>query len=81
MELTKKESEIMHKPFPITSVCREDLIREIELKECPNYEAIEIALKITDDEMVELADKMADAYLDSDFWTELKVLVPEILDK
>lgn len=91
MKLNKKQINIMNKPFPITSVCRADLLEEIKNHYSPptgrirqhdisDDEAKKVALKITDDQMILLAEKMANAYCDSDFWIELEVLVPDILE-
>jgi hypothetical protein len=52
-----------YKDFAITSVCRADL-------ESIGF----IADKVSDDVMVELASKMANAYCDMVFWEDLKIL-------
>ena len=53
--------------FPITSVHRGDL-------EAQGFDA-----SVVDDAtMFELADKMADAYLDSDFWIDLEIIAEAI---
>jgi hypothetical protein len=49
--------------FPITSVHRDDL-------EGLGYDTS----KVDDGTMQELASKMADAYLDSDFWIDLPIV-------
>lgn len=59
------------KPFPITSVCREDL------KEHFTKEEIE---KFDDGDMEHLASKMADAYCDSGFWVDIEIIARHILD-
>jgi lipoate synthase len=49
--------------FKITSVARQDL-EEIGFD----------ASNVNDDTMEELASKMADAYIENDFWIELEVI-------
>ena len=51
------------KQFPITSVCRKDL----------ENEGFDI-LKVDDATMKEIASKMADAYLNIDFWIDMAII-------
>ena len=53
--------------FPITSVHRDDL-------EGLGYDTS----KVDDATMTELADKMADAYLDSAFWIDLPIIAEHL---
>ena len=57
-----------YKDFPITSVCREDLVGE----------GFDVS-NVSDDDMTTLASKMADAYCDCCFWDALKVIAEEYL--
>ena len=60
-------------PFPITSVCRADLAQVIASQQVARF---------TDDDMLTLADKMADAYTDSGlFWTSLEIIAETILER
>jgi hypothetical protein len=60
-------------PYPITSVCRADLAQVID----PH-----VVARFTDDDMLTLADKMADAYTDSGlFWTSLEIIAENILER
>ena len=56
-------AEQRHKPFPIASVCREDL-QEILADE-------EIA-GLSDTDMQTIADKMAEAYITTNYWDSLE---------
>ncbi len=63
--------ECWTKPFNITSVARADLVDKFTPKQIT---------KLTDYDMEELADKMAEAYTENNFWIELKVIADEILE-
>ena len=56
-----------HGGFPITSVAREDL-------ETQGFDAS----NVTDGQMAEIADHMADAYCDDAFWVELEVIADDM---
>jgi hypothetical protein len=58
------------KPFPITSVCRADLLDKFT----PNQIA-----KFDNGEMQYLAGKLADAYMNV-FWIDLEILAESILE-
>jgi hypothetical protein len=58
-----EESIDNYKSFPISSFCREDLI-DIGFD----------VSKVSNDDMKELADKLSDAYCESDFWIELPII-------
>jgi len=66
----EKKQELLNKMFPITAVCREDLIEA-------GYEKKDI-LKLTDDNMNMVASKLADGMMD-DFWIVLKYIAEERL--
>ena len=63
MEKIEKEIE----DFVITSVSREDL-------ESAGFDASDV----DDDTMTELAEEMADDYLEQLFWTSLKILAENL---
>src|SRR2546427_750585 len=56
-----------HGGFPITSVAREDL-------ETQGFDTSDV----TDEQMAEIADQMADAYCDDAFWVELEVIAEDM---
>jgi hypothetical protein len=56
-----------HGNFPITSVAREDL-------ESQGFDAS----RVTDDQMAEIRDHMADAYCDDPFWVELEAIADDM---
>lgn len=57
--------------FPITSVCKEDILSEFEDED--NYEEIKDRVeRMTDEEMKTLADKMRDDYCEQLFWSSLR---------
>ena len=56
-----------HGSFPITSVAREDL-------ESQGFDAS----NVTDGQMAEIADHMADAYCVDAFWVELEVIAEDM---
>lgn len=58
------------KAFPITSVCREDLV-------IAGFNKKKVA-KIDDQDMSCLASKMGDSYIDSRFWEDLEFWVNDI---
>ena len=62
----------MGKGFKITSVARDDIADRFGIK---------IAESFTDEEMVRLADKMANAYLENGFWIDLEVIVEYLLEE
>jgi DNA-directed RNA polymerase specialized sigma54-like protein len=54
-------------------VCRADLAQVIDPQ---------VAIQFTDDDMLTLADKMADAYTDSGlFWISLEIIAENILER
>ena len=60
------------KPFPITSVCREDILSEKYPKEFVDG--------IQDWEMKHLANKMADAFLNEDYWIALREYCDKLME-
>lgn len=70
--MVKKISELrskkLYKDFSITSICRADLISA----------GFDIT-GVTDENMRELASKMADAYCDNGFWIDLEIIAKERL--
>lgn len=59
-----------YQPFPITSVCRADVMDALPA---------ESVGRLTDEDMVELAEKMAEAYTNSVFWIDLGIIAEAIL--
>ncbi len=70
--LTKEETEKLYKAFPITSVCRADLLSD-------GYSEEQVA-RLDDSAMARLAGKMADAYCDGQFWEDLGILADYALE-
>jgi hypothetical protein len=64
--------DCLNKSFPISQVCRIDLLSEdVGIK--PSQ------LKMYDDsDMKRIAEKMADAYSDSDYWIALEIIAKVI---
>ena len=59
------------KPFPITSVCREDLLQA-------GISRKDIA-KLDDADMKHLAEEMANAYMNV-YWIDLKIIAEQTLE-
>lgn len=59
-----------NKPFPITSVCRADLLDKFTPEQVSRFD---------DADMQHLAEKMSDAYMNV-FWIDLEILAEAILD-
>ena len=57
------------KPFPITSVCREDLKEYFTEKQIASLD---------DTDMERIADKLSDAYMNV-FWIDMEIIVEQIL--
>ena len=74
-KISKSEKEKIFRPFVITSVCREDFINS-QLK----YSSKK-ALKITDEQMLELAKKMESDYVENFFWESLAIVADVIIDE
>ena len=62
----------MGKAFPITSVCREDLI-------AAGYTQRQVE-KLDDIDMEEIASGLANAYCDDGFWIDLPIITDNVLD-
>lgn len=67
-----QQSEKFYQPFPITSVCRADLVEALHISE-------EEALEIDDSDMQEIASKLADAYCGDGFWIDLPIVAEYVL--
>lgn len=65
--ISKTTQEKFYKDFPITSVCRADL-----------EEAGFDVTNVDDDDMKELASKMANAYCAMVFWMDLEILAEHL---
>ena len=72
---TKKHKFLitLAKAFPITSVCRDDLISA-------GYSEKQVA-SLDDGDMARIAEKMADAYCDSGFWIDLPIITDYVLEE
>lgn len=68
----------MEKPFPITSVCRDDVIG-VEFGKGRKWK--KIAESLTDSEMEWIARKMADDYCNQLFWDSLRVMVEAVVER
>lgn len=66
------DSETLHKPFPITSVCRADL---------KAFFSEEQIAQLDDGDMVDIAGKMADAYCEIVFWIDLEIIAQDVLEE
>jgi hypothetical protein len=56
-----------NKPFPVTSICRGDMVDFVS--------SPDVLGSLDDAEMMRIADKMADAYCDNGFWDDLQTIV------
>jgi hypothetical protein len=72
MEKQLEEKKLL-KPFEVTSVCRADILDGGEFTR-------EEVLKLDDDDMKQIASKMADAYCDNGFWIDLPIMVEHIIN-
>lgn len=64
------DNDRMFKSFPITSVCRADL------QDHYTQEQID---SLDDDDMREIAEKMAEAYTENVFWIDLEIIAENVL--
>ena len=70
--MEEEKIDKLHKPFVLTSVCRQDLV-------CEGIVTEEEALEITNTQMERIASKMADAHLDWGYWESLEIIADHIL--
>lgn len=66
-----EEDNPLHKPFPVTSICRADL-QEIQ------FTGAEIA-GLSDEDMTHIASRMEDLYVESAFWETLEGVANDVL--
>lgn len=59
------------KSYHITSVCRGDL---------EDILSAEALAKLDDDDMARIAGNMADAYTESGFWIDLKIITEQVIE-
>lgn len=59
----KTKEKQLNKPFQLTSVCRADLVMQ-------GYNEEQV-LKLTDDEMENIARRMSESFLDMGYWDSL----------
>ncbi len=69
--LTKEEYELT-RAFPITSVCKVDIMSTGKFTR-------EEVLKLDDADMERLANGMAEAYLNVGFWIDLPLIIDDIM--
>lgn len=62
----------LERPFPITSVCRLDLLDKFTPRDIGRFD---------DADMNQLAEKMAEAYTDTGFWIDLQVIAEGLLEE
>lgn len=65
-------SDKMSKPFSITTVCRKDLLGHFTEEQVD---------ALDDADMEELAQRMEDDYVSHRFWSSLRILAANILDR
>lgn len=64
------DNDKLYKAFPITSVCRADMLERFTQEQIDTLD---------DADMEYIASKMADAYCDQNFWEDLKILTIHVL--
>ena len=64
-------ADCWEKPFPITTICRIDLAENFSSQEIARFE---------DEDMVNLADRMADTYIENSFWLDMEIIGEDILE-
>ena len=67
----QQTSNKMHKPFEITSVCREDIVEK---------EGFTFAHSLTDSEMQEISEVISNGIMDG-FWGDLDIAVEKIKEE
>ena len=67
--------------FEITSVCREDVKYAIKnrAKDEKMQELLPLVDKLTDAEMMNIAEKMGKAYVGQGFWDDLSLFAEQVL--
>jgi len=65
----------LNKDFPITSVCRMDLVNE------EVGFTVKQALEVTDAQMTKIASKLADDYCSQLFWSSLRIIAESVTDE
>lgn len=71
--LCKKNNCTCHDYYPITSICKDDLLTAGYTKKQIN--------KLDSSDMIRLASKMADSYLDNSFWIDLPIVADYLLEE
>ena len=72
-KITESEHKKMNKEFPITSLCREDLLNE-EVGFSRSK-----ALRVTDSQMRRIASKLSDDYHNQLFWNSLHIIAEYVI--
>ncbi len=79
--MTENNANTLYKPFKITSISRADIVQMLTDKGMDRDECIEKALSFSDLEMMEIAGKMADAYVENSFWGDLEIISEDTIDQ
>ena len=79
--MTKEILDALYKPFKITSVSRADIVQMFIDNGMDRDECIEKALSFSDLEMMEIAEQMADSYMENSFWGDLETISEYIKDE
>lgn len=85
-EFDNKEDELYNKFYPITSICKADILFALDIadEEDENLtqeqkNIVERVAKISDSDMKWIASKMADAYCSDGYWIDLKIITKQLL--
>jgi hypothetical protein len=84
VKFSEEETEVakvLTKPFKITSVSRADIVQMLTDKGMDKDEATKKALSFSDLEMMEIADKMTEAYVENSFWGDLEIISEDTIDQ
>lgn len=79
--MTEEILDALYKPFKITSVSRADIAQMLTDKGMDEDEAVKKARSFSDVEMIEIASKMADAYVENSFWGDLEIISSDAIDQ
>ncbi len=74
--------DMLEESFVITSVCREDLLSDSDVWSNIDQRLVREQIKgLTDAEMQDIAEIMADTYLEDTFWIHLKDAFEHIIER
>ena len=74
MELTKDQKEALKDPFPVRCLFRADIKEQFNLTE-------QQALNIDDDDMLDIAIQLHEAYSERLYWMDLESVAKEVAEK